>query len=216
VATRLFFKTMTTLTIFSIIVLVMSVVIHEVSHGYMAYLLGDPTAKLAGRLTLNPIPHIDPLGSVILPFLLSLLPGGVVFGWAKPMPYNPYNLQAGKWGPALVAAAGPASNIILAVVFGLLVRFSEILDLNPATQTIFGLVSLVNIMLALFNLIPIPPLDGSTIFFSFLSPRFSRFSETFYRFRFLSIFVAVFLASFLINWLLPMIYTFLTGMTVAI
>ncbi|HPI24743.1 MAG TPA: site-2 protease family protein, partial [Candidatus Paceibacterota bacterium] len=108
---------MATLTIFSIIVLVMSVVIHEVSHGYMAYVLGDPTAKLAGRLTLNPIAHIDPFGSIILPLLLSLLPGGIVFGWAKPVPYNPYNLQAGKWGPAYVAAAGPASNILLAVIF---------------------------------------------------------------------------------------------------
>lgn len=202
---------MSILTIFSIIVLVMSVVIHEVSHGYMAYLLGDPTAKLAGRLTLNPISHIDPIGSIALPFLLSLLPGGVVFGWAKPVPYNPYNLQAGKWGPACVAAAGPASNIVLAVVFGFLVRFSVVLGLNSATATIFSVIVLVNIMLALFNLIPIPPLDGATIFFSFLPARFSRFGEAFYQYRFLMIFVAVFLASFLINWLLPVIYTFLTG-----
>ena len=78
--------------IFSIAVLVMSIVIHEVSHGWMAYILGDPTAKLAGRLTLNPIPHIDPVGSILVPFIFSLLPGGIVFGWAKPVPYNPYNL----------------------------------------------------------------------------------------------------------------------------
>jgi len=197
--------------IFSIIVLVISVVIHEVSHGYMAYILGDPTAKMAGRLTLNPIPHIDPVGSIILPLILSLLPGGIVFGWAKPVPYNPYNLQAGKWGPAYVAAAGPASNILLAVVFGLLIRFAPILNLNPAMVAIFSVIVLVNIMLALFNLIPIPPLDGSTILLSALPPRFRYLEELLYRQRFLFILIAVLLAGFLIDWLLPLIYTFLTG-----
>src|SRR3990167_7689780 len=102
--------------IFQVAILVMSVVIHEVSHGFMAYALGDSTAKYAGRLTLNPIPHIDPFGSIILPFMLSLLPGGVVFGWAKPVAYNPYNLRAQKWGPGLVAAGGPLSNILVAKV----------------------------------------------------------------------------------------------------
>ncbi|MFA5737069.1 MAG: site-2 protease family protein [Candidatus Paceibacterota bacterium] len=204
---------MTILTIFSIIILVVSVVIHEVSHGYMAYILGDPTAKLAGRLTLNPIPHIDPVGSVILPLLLSLLPGGIVFGWAKPVPYNPYNLQAGKWGPAYVAAAGPISNVILAVIFGFLIRLSPILNLNSAFVTIFSIIVLVNIMLALFNLIPIPPLDGSTILLSVLPPRFRYLEELLHRQRFLFILIAVLLAGFLIDWFLPLIYTFLTGIS---
>src|SRR3989344_4725964 len=103
---------MPTDTIFFIAVLIMSVVIHEVSHGYVADYLGDPTARLAGRLTLNPLKHLDWFGSVIFPGLLILLHAGFVFGWAKPVPYNPHNLRAGKWGPAIVAAAGPASNLL--------------------------------------------------------------------------------------------------------
>src|SRR3989344_7390564 len=106
--------------IFQVAILVMSVVIHEVSHGFMAYALGDSTAKYAGRLTLNPLPHIDPFGSIILPCVLSLLPGGIIFGYAKPVPYNPYNLRNQKWGPALVAGVGPCANLLVALVFGLI------------------------------------------------------------------------------------------------
>ena len=101
-------------TIFQIAVLVMSVVIHEVSHGYAAEILGDPTARLQGRLTLNPLKHLDPVGSIIIPILTSLT--GFTFGWAKPVPYNPYNLRNQKWGELVVAAAGPLVNIFLVLI----------------------------------------------------------------------------------------------------
>src|SRR6056297_2198326 len=100
--------------IFQIIVLVFSAIIHEYMHGWMADYLGDSTAKDSGRLTLNPIPHIDPFGSILLPFILIATGAGIVFGWAKPVPYNPYNLKDPKWGPAKVAAAGPLANLITA------------------------------------------------------------------------------------------------------
>src|SRR3989344_7970469 len=99
----------------------MSVVVHEVAHGYTASLLGDQTARYEGRLTLNPLKHLDPFGSFILPFLSYTL-GGFIFGWAKPVPYNPYNLKPGRWSEAKVAIAGPASNILLAVLFSLFLR----------------------------------------------------------------------------------------------
>ncbi|PCI89579.1 site-2 protease family protein [Candidatus Kaiserbacteria bacterium] len=148
--------------IFLIAILVISVVIHEVSHGFAANWLGDPTAKLQGRLTLNPISHIDPMGSVILPTILVLSGSPFLFGWAKPVPYNPYNLRrGGRWAEAIVAAAGPAANLVIALVFGLLIRFSILpADItNLAVSIVF-----LNILLAVFNLIPIPPLDGSKVF----------------------------------------------------
>lgn len=148
--------------LFLIVILVFSVVIHEVAHGFAANALGDPTARLQGRLTLNPVSHLDPMGSVILPAILALSSSPFLFGWAKPVPYNPYNLgRAGKYGEALVAAAGPAANIVLAIFFGLLVRFSLVPD--AATSLAISIVFL-NVLLALFNLLPVPPLDGSKIF----------------------------------------------------
>ena len=156
-------------TIFFIAILVMSVVIHEVSHGWVANLLGDPTAKLEGRLTLNPIKHLDPFGSVILPLLMSLVPGGIIFGWAKPVPFNPYNLKAGKWGPALVAIAGPLSNLIIALFFGFLA--SSGLIASQSFIALAGMVVLLNFSLMVFNLMPFPPLDGSKILFALLPYR---------------------------------------------
>jgi len=149
--------------IFIIAALILSIVIHEAAHGYAANWLGDPTARLAGRLTLNPIPHLDLLGSILVPGLLYLTGAGILFGWAKPVPYNPYNLKNQRWGEALVAGAGPAVNILIAVVFGLLIRFSELLTLGPAFFTIAGYIVYINILLACFNMIPFPPLDGSKV-----------------------------------------------------
>lgn len=197
--------------IFSIAVLVMSVVIHEVSHGWMAYILGDPTAKMAGRLTLNPIPHIDPVGSILVPLILAILPGGIVFGWAKPVPYNPYNLKV-KNGPAYVALAGPASNFIIAIIFSLLIRSGVGVSLLGAgALPILSTIVLINIMLGLFNLIPVPPLDGSTILFSFFPYR-SKFVETFYRYQFVIILAIIFGAGFIIDKLLTLIFHLFTGL----
>lgn len=149
--------------IFQLAILLMSVVIHEVSHGLAANLLGDPTARLSGRLTLNPIAHIDPFGSIILPMLLFFSQSGFIFGWAKPVPYNPYNLRGGKWGPALVAAAGPASNLLVASVFAFLIRLGAV---PPVALFFFGYVVVINVVLGIFNAIPLPPFDG----FKIISP----------------------------------------------
>ncbi|MCH7883448.1 site-2 protease family protein [Patescibacteria group bacterium] len=158
--------------IFSITILIMSVVIHEVSHGYVANSLGDPTAKYAGRLTLNPLKHLDPFGSVILPTITYLL-GGFIIGWARPVPYNPYNLSNQRWGPAIVGAAGPLANIFIAIVFGILIRIEGFLPLPAGFLQIATIIVFINLLLAFFNLIPIPPLDGSKVLFAFLPYRWS-------------------------------------------
>jgi Zn-dependent protease len=160
-------------TLFHFIVLIFSIVIHEVSHGYAAFALGDHTAKYQGRLTLNPIKHIDPMGSVIIPAFLILSNSSFLFGWAKPVPYNPYNLRNQKWGEAIVAAAGPGVNILIAVIFGAILRLGGVL-LSPTFILLAQNVILVNLLLAVFNLIPIPPLDGSKILHSVLPWRVAR------------------------------------------
>lgn len=149
--------------ILMVVALIFSVVLHEMAHGYAANWLGDPTARLQGRLSANPLVHIDPLMSVILPALLVFSGSSFLFGAAKPVPYNPYNFTNQKWGEAIVAAAGPAMNIFIAIVFAILIRLSDVLQL-PGTfvQLGFGII-ILNIFLALFNLVPIPPLDGSKI-----------------------------------------------------
>jgi len=157
--------------LFAIAVLIMSVVIHEVSHGFSANALGDPTARLQGRLTLNPLKHLDPIGSIIVPAITYLV-GGFIFGWARPVPYNPYNLKNQKWGPGAVAAAGPLANILMAIIFGLIVRFGAANGfIVGAFLEIIILIVFINIILAIFNLVPIPPLDGSKVLFAFLPYR---------------------------------------------
>ncbi|MEA2097839.1 MAG: site-2 protease family protein [Patescibacteria group bacterium] len=156
--------------VFSIAVLIFSIVIHEVSHGWMAYYLGDSTAKHLGRLTLNPLPHIDLLGSIVVPLLLLVSGTGFIIGWAKPVPYNPYNLRDQKNGEMLVALAGPASNLFLALIFGTIIKISLMQGVAADSSIIifFGIVVFYNILLAVFNLVPIPPLDGSKVLFHFL------------------------------------------------
>ncbi len=149
------------------LVFLFSVIVHEVSHGYVALQNGDPTAKIMGRLTLNPGPHIDPVGTILLPGLLLLSHAGILFGWAKPVPVNSLNFRNYRWGEITVSAAGALSNLALAVAFALVIR----LGLGPEglmTLALYGVK--INIILALFNLVPIPPLDGSHIV-SILLPR---------------------------------------------
>lgn len=185
--------------ILSLVILLLSVVIHELAHGYVAYSLGDPTAKYAGRLTLNPLKHLDAFGSVILPLLLLLATQGQgpIFGWAKPVPVNPYNLKDQKWGSLKVAVAGPITNFLLALFFALINRFLPLasdvksgivfsfltgnqdnlsLLLSSSAVSLFFLfffiVSFYNFLWGLFNLVPIAPLDGSWILFSFFPEGF--------------------------------------------
>lgn len=158
------------LQIAMIVALIISVIIHEMAHGYAANWLGDPTARLAGRLSPNPLVHIDPMMSVILPGLLLLSGSPILFGAAKPVPYNPYNLRNQKWGEAIVAFAGPLSNIVIAMVFAVIVRLADV-GVLAVSQTFVSLsisIIVLNIFLAFFNLVPIPPLDGSKILPKFL------------------------------------------------
>ena len=148
--------------IFTVIVLVISVIVHEVAHGWAANALGDPTAKLQGRLSLNPIRHVDPVGSVLIPAVLVLTNSSFLFGWAKPVPYNPYNLKNQRWGEAIVGVAGVAVNLFLALLFAGLARFAFGAGMVEF-GTLASLVVLVNLSLGIFNLLPIPPLDGFTV-----------------------------------------------------
>jgi len=180
---------------FYIIILLYSVIIHEVSHGVVALWLGDPTAKHAGRLNLNPRKHIDPWGSIAVPLMMLLLSGfKFAFGWAKPVPYNPFNLRNQKWGPALVALGGPGSNIFIALIFAVAAKMINLpsaikIDIiqnfsnwgnitaviSGSFSTIFFEIFVIiifwNTLLAFFNLIPVPPLDGSKLLFSILPLR---------------------------------------------
>ena len=153
--------------VFTAVIFIYSAVIHEVTHGAVALMLGDPTAKLAKRLTLNPIPHLDLFGSIILPVFLILSPIPWVFGWAKPVPYNPYNFKNPGRDSVIVALAGPVSNLVLAVIFSLGLRGMAALERlgygNGLLAAAMFLVVLINVVLAVFNLIPIPPLDGSRL-----------------------------------------------------
>lgn len=163
--------------IFSVLVLAFSAILHEVAHGYMANWLGDPTARLAGRLTLNPLKHIDPMGSIILPAILTITRSPILIGYAKPVPYNPYNLP-GKYDEALVAGAGPATNILIVFIFGLGIRFFGA-DMGQATLEACMIITYINMLLALFNLIPVPPLDGSKIMSSILPESMARRYDSF-------------------------------------
>lgn len=156
------------------IMLLVGFPVHEFAHALAAYRLGDGTAKLFGRLTLNPIVHFDPLGGMLL--AVSFLFAGFGFGWAKPTPVNPANLEGGHRGEAIVAAAGPISNLLLAIIVAVPLRYlvanpALYASVPPLVTTIMQLFIYINLVLMVFNLLPIPPLDGSKVLFAFLSPR---------------------------------------------
>jgi len=202
--------------LFLIIILIFSVIIHEIAHGSVAYYLGDPTAKYAGRLTLNPLKHLDPIGSVIVPLFLVIMSqltgGGIIFGWAKPVPINPYNFKDQKYGSLKVALAGPLSNLSLALVFGLILRFVPAIFAIEGLVVMFSYIVYINILLAMFNLIPVPPLDGSHILFALL-PNSSRNLKIFLKQY--GIFILLFIIFFafpyiivIINWIFNLITGF--------
>lgn len=158
---------------FAFAILIFSIILHEVAHGYAASALGDPTARLAGRLTLNPLPHIDLIGSVLIPAFLVFTNAGILFGWAKPVPYNPFNLKNQRWGEAIVAAAGPLTNLLIAVIFTFVVRAAALGMIPPEAGTFAALVVFVNLFLGLFNLVPFPPFDGYTVLASVLPYKYT-------------------------------------------
>lgn len=162
-----------------IFIYVVAITIHEYSHAFAAHQLGDPTAKEEGRLTLNPMAHIDPLTTLALPVLLILAGSPVIFGAARPVPFTPYMVRGGKKGAALIALAGPASNLVLAAIIALVIRLVPSLALAGSGLLISMMT--VNIALALFNLLPIPPLDGSRILYAFVPANMQDAMERFER-----------------------------------
>lgn len=198
-------------TIFSIAILLFSVAVHETAHGYAALYLGDPTARLQGRLSLNPLKHLDPMGSIFLPLFLALA-HAPVFGWAKPTPVNPYNLRGGKWGPAIVAAAGPLSNIALAIAFGLCIRFVSLATVLPITALqIASSIIFINIYLAIFNFVPLPPLDGSKVLFALLPYRYGHIQHFLERYGFILLLVFIFFLGAVLDPVAAGIFDFITG-----
>ena len=195
------------ITIFTLVILLMSVILHELAHGYTAFMLGDSTAKYAGRLTLNPLSHLDLFGSFLVPLFLFISTGHSI-GWAKPVPINPYNFKDQKNGMLKVSLAGPLSNFLVAILFGLIIRF---IPLNSTLIYLFSIIVFYNLLLGLFNIIPIPPLDGSHILFSLLPEKFYGLKAFIEQYSFILLMIFIF---FGINLLFPIairLYTLLVG-----
>lgn len=163
-------------SIFSIIILIISVVFHELAHGTVADQLGDPTPSLAGRLTLNPFAHLEWFGSFIVPLLCLISGTGFIIGWAKPVPFNPNNLKYKRWGPALVAVAGPVMNLLIATVCAIVFRLTVTSNTFGLIAQLMSMVVIINVSLAIFNLMPVPPLDGHHLLGA-LIPKFKTWSQ---------------------------------------
>lgn len=191
------------LKLFLYVIIVLSATFHEYAHGFIAYKLGDNTAKDAGRLTLNPLAHLDLMGTVVIPLFL-LFYGGIFIGWAKPVPYNPYNLRDQKYGSLKVGVAGPAANFLIALILGMVARF---VPLSLPFLMALSIIVYINIFLGLFNLIPFPPLDGSKVFMD-LFPKTRHFVE---RLGFFGIFFALLFAFFILPILAKSLFWLITG-----
>ena len=199
--------------LFFLVILIFSIIIHEVSHGYVAEMLGDKTARLAGRLTLNPAPHIDPIGSILVPAVMLLGSAGqFAFGWAKPVPFNPYNLRNVRWGTLAVSIAGVVANLLIAIIFGLLIRFHQEFGITSFSflQIIATIVQL-NLVLAVFNMIPVPPLDGAKVLFTLLPQRFQYIHDYMERNWIVFIIMVLVLAQFIIWPIVSVLFKVITG-----
>ena len=184
---------------FYFIIIIPSAIIHEYAHGWMADQLGDPTARYAGRLTLDPRAHIDLWGTIVMPLLLFISTGGrFLFAYAKPVPYNPYNLKNQKGGPAMVGLAGPAANLLLAAAFAIVLRLFPASAIAP----FLGIIVYANVLLMVFNLVPIPPLDGSKVLYALLPNSAVGIKQFLDRYGFFILLVFVF---FLFELLAPII-----------
>ncbi|MDB5204218.1 MAG: peptidase [Candidatus Taylorbacteria bacterium] len=194
---------------FQIAVIIVSIIFHELAHGYTAYFLGDPTAKYEGRLTLNPLKHLEIFGSILVPIITYAL-GGVVFGWAKPVPYNPYNIK-NKYGEVMVAVAGPISNFLVAFVFALYFRTLDAAGMIAPNGQLALLIIMVNITLGVFNMIPIPPLDGFKVFTGLLPYNFRYIKEYIEKNILLFIVIFIFGFSFVMDPIVAWLFRLMTG-----
>lgn len=202
------------LSIFYFLVLIISIIVHEVAHGLAAEREGDSTARMLGRITLNPLKHLDWFGSVILPAVLILSGTGFVVGWAKPVPYNPNNLKRGNKSVAIVSIAGIIVNLSIAILFGLAIRIASASGLaSSAFFEISSIIVLVNIVLALFNAIPIAPLDGFRFLSAVLPARFERQMRLIEQYSLLLLLVFLFFGWRFVAPLAFKLFTLITGIS---
>lgn len=191
-------------------IIVPSAIIHEYAHGWMAEQLGDSTARYAGRLTLNPKNHIDLFGTILLPIGLFILSGGgFMFAYAKPVPYNPYNLRDQKWGPAYVGLAGPMANFLLAASFAVVYRFMA--PISPVFADMLYVVISSNVMLMVFNLVPLPPLDGSKVLLALLPEQSRQVQIFFQQYGFVLLMLFVYFGSGLLSPIIRAVLSLLVG-----
>lgn len=196
--------------VFIIIIFLFSVIVHEVCHGLAADAMGDPTPRLAGRLTLNPLPHLDPVGSFLVPLFLIIMGSGFVFGWAKPVPVNPYNFRDKKYGELKVGAAGICANFVLALIFGLPIRFlPQNIAFFQNLTTFFSYVVFINLLLGIFNLFPLPPFDGFHIFSTFF-PQLKKL-ESIAAIQIFSIIGAIMFLLFIGQYIIFFLFQIITG-----